>query len=81
MRSSIFYFFLFLNRYVHSNNPFLWRVYLRNFNGMLGDDLTSRVQIYPNHLPTDANDAIELEIKFPAQYPQDPPFLRIKKPM
>jgi ubiquitin-conjugating enzyme E2 Q len=59
---------------LNNNNPFLWKVYLRNFQGPLGDDLKSRFQIY-------GSDAIELEIKFPAQYPLDPPFLRIKKPI
>ena len=64
--------------FVHPNNPFLWRVLLRNFQGPLANDLKSRGIIY-NSSPN--SDAIELEVKFPAQYPQDPPFLRIKKPI
>ena len=61
----------------HSDNPFLWRVLLRNFHGSdLGHDLSNRFMIHGGE-----TDAIELEVKFPATYPQDPPFIRIKKPI
>jgi hypothetical protein len=40
--------------------------------------LQARGHIYSDSLN---NDAIELEVKFPAQYPQDPPFIRIRKPI